>query len=53
MVPNFGAKGDGWEGAMSRDLDCMWYFSPEGGDKKGRGVGEVWDAGDGREEVPI
>ena len=53
MAPDFGAKGDSGEGSVSGDLDCVGYFGPEGGDEEGGGVGEVWDAGDGREEVPI
>ena len=53
MAPDFGAKGDSGEGAVSGDLDRVGDFGPEGGDEEGGGVGEVRDAGDGGEEVPI
>jgi len=53
VAPDFGTKGDSWEGAVSRDLDRMGYFGPEGSDEEGGGIGEVQDAGDGGEEVPI
>ena len=53
MAPDFGAESDGRKGAVGRDLDCVGDFGPKGGDEKGGGVGEVWDAGDGGEEVPI
>jgi len=53
VAPDFGAKGDHGERAIGGDLDHVGYFGPEEGDKEGRGVGEVWDAGDGGEEVPV
>ena len=53
MVPDFGAKSNCGERAVGGDLDRVGYFGPKEGDEKGGGVGEVRDAGDGREEVPI
>ena len=52
MAPNFCAKGDGWEGTISWDLDCVGYFGLRGGDEEGGGISEVRDAGDGGEKVP-
>jgi len=53
VAPDFGAKGDGRKGTVGGDLDHVGDFGLEGGDEEGRGVDEVGDAGDGREEVPI
>ena len=53
MAPDFGAQGDGWEGAVGWDADRVRHQGPERGDEKGGGVGEVGDAGDGREEVSV
>jgi len=53
VAPDFGAEGDSGEGAIGRDLDRVGYFGPEGGDEEGGGVGEVGDARDSGEEVPI
>ena len=53
MAPDFGAQGDGWEGAVGWDVDRVGYSGPEGGDEEGGCGGEVGDARDGREEVPV
>jgi hypothetical protein len=53
VAPDFGAQGDGWEGAVGWDADRVRYQGPERGDEKGGGVGEFGDAGDGREEVSV
>ena len=53
VVPNFGAQGDGWEGAAGWDLDCVRNLSLERGDEEGRGISEVWDTGNRGKEVLI